>query len=56
MKTVVGFVTEASIKAGCPKPVNTAITRSFVTSKEAIKWAKELKLRNWSIHEEIFEK
>jgi hypothetical protein len=51
MKAVVGFVTKASVKAGCPKPVNTAITRTFPTEKEAVKWAKQSKLRNWTLHD-----
>ena len=49
---VVGFVTEASIKLGCPKPLDMAVQGIFPNNRDAVKWAKAAKLRDVTILEE----
>jgi hypothetical protein len=44
-----GWVTKASIAAGCPKAEGTPITKKFTDKDEAKEWIKNAKLRNATI-------
>lgn len=47
----VGFVTEESIKAGCPKPINSPVSNKTPMGKRAaLALAKQQKLRDITIH------